>query len=392
MQKNIVALGRLLVAFEVELSKSERELVDAAQKFTAEHVTPNAGDWERDRIYPRDAQLAAAARGLGGVLVPQADGGQGASFSAACRVFEELAYGCMAFTFSMVVHNNFALSLASNGSDALKRKFLPDLIACRKIGAFLLTEPGMGSDAQAVACMARPDGDGWVLDGEKAWISSASHAGVLSIYAQTDPAKGWRGIMCFMIEAERAGVHRVGPYAMAGGHALGTGGFRFEGVRLTQDDVLIPQEAAFKAAMGGIDSARFFVAAMCTGMLRAALDRSLEYVAERPAFGKTVGDFQGIQWMLADVATDLEATRLLTYSAASRWDAGLNASMEAAHAKKFATRAALTRLADCMQVMGANGFMVEEVAARHFACAKMAQYMDGTTEIQNVVIARGLQR
>ena len=173
------------MAFEVKLSKSEGELVDAAREFTAAHVTPNAGTWERDRIYPRDAQLEAAARGLGGVLVPQADGGQGASFSAACRVFEELAYGCMAFTFSMVVHNNFALSLASNGSDALKQKFLPDLIACRKIGAFLLTEPGMGSDAQAVACMARPDGDGWVLDGEKAWISSASHAGVLSIYAQT---------------------------------------------------------------------------------------------------------------------------------------------------------------------------------------------------------------
>lgn len=380
------------MAFEAELTSAEEELVAAARAFTAEHVTPNAGAWERERTYPRDAQMAAAALGLGGVLVPKAQGGQGASFTAACRVFEELANGCMAFTFSMVVHNNFALSLASNGSEGQKRKFLADLIACRKIGAFLLTEPGMGSDAQAVACTARPDGDGWVLDGEKAWISSASHAGVLSIYAQTDPSKGWRGIMCFVIEAEREGVHRVGPYAMAGGHALGTGGFRFEGVRLTRDDVLIPQEAAFKAAMGGIDSARFFVGAMCTGMLNAALARSLEYVAERPAFGQTVGDFQGIQWMLADVATDLEAARLLTYSAASRWDAGRNASMQAAHAKKFATRVALTRLADCMQVMGANGFMIDEVAARHFACAKMAQYMDGTTEIQNVVIARGLQK
>ncbi|MDF1720156.1 MAG: acyl-CoA dehydrogenase family protein [Minwuia sp.] len=380
------------MCFDVSLTVQEQELVDIAQDFTAAEITPNAGDWEHDRTYPRDTQMAAAARGLGGVLVPKADGGQGVSYTAACRIFEELANGCMAFTFSMVVHNNFAMSLAANGSALLKDKFLADLIACRRIGAFLLTEPGMGSDAQAVACMARPDNDGWVLDGEKAWISSASHAGVLSIYAQTDPSKGWRGIMCFMIEAEREGVHRVGPYAMAGGHALGTGGFRFEGVRLTRDDVLLEQEAAFKGAMGGIDSARFFVGAMCTGMVSAALERSLEYVAARPAFGQKVADFQGIQWMLADVATDLEAMRLLTYSAADTWDRGGNASMAAAHAKKFATRAALTRLTDCMQVMGANGFMIDEVAARHFASAKMCQFMDGTTEIQNVVISRGLLR
>lgn len=380
------------MSFEVSLTAREQELVDAARDFTTEQIVPNAGDWEHDRIYPRDAQMAAAALSLGGVLVSKDDGGEGVSYTAACRIFEELASGCMAFTFSMVVHNNFARSLSSNGSKLLKDKYLADLIACRKIGAFLLTEPGMGSDAQAVACMARPDGDGWVLDGEKAWISSASHAGVLSIYAQTDPTMGWRGIMCFMIEAEREGVHRVGPYAMAGGHALGTGGFRFEGVRLTRDDVLLQQEDAFKGAMGGIDSARFFVGAMCTGMVKAALARSLEYVAARPAFGQTVGDFQGIQWMLADVATDLEAMRLLTYSAADTWDKGGNASMAAAHAKKFATRAALTRLTDCMQVMGANGFKINEVVARHFGSAKMCQFMDGTTEIQNVVIARGLQR
>ncbi len=283
------------MSFDISLTAREQELVDLTREFTATQIMPNAGTWEHERIYPRDTQRAAAELGLGGVLVPTDDGGEGVSYTGACRIFEELAAGCMAFTFSMVVHNNFARSLATNGSALLKQKFLPDLIACRRIGAFLLTEPGMGSDAQAVACMARPDGDGWVLDGEKAWISSASHAGVLSIYAQTDPAKGWRGIMCFMIEAERAGVHRVGPYAMAGGHALGTGGFRFEGVRLTRDDVLLEQEDAFKGAMGGIDSARFFVGAMCTGMVKSALSRSLEYVAARPAFGQTVGDFQGIQ-------------------------------------------------------------------------------------------------
>lgn len=380
------------MAFRVELTDREQALVDSAAKIAAEEVLPNAARWERDRIYPNDAQQKAAALGLGGVLAPVEIGGQAVSNTAACRVFEELASACMAFTFSLVVHNNFVNSIAHNGSAEQKEKYLPDMLACRRIGTFLLTEPGMGSDAASVQCRAIPDGDGWRIEGEKAWISSASNAEILSLYAQADPDQGWRGITCFTLETDREGVERMEPFSMAGGHALGTGGFRFHGAKVTKADLLIPQGEAFKAAMSGIDLARIFVAAMSIGMMRQALDDALAYVEKRPAFGQTVGDFQGIQWMLADVATDLEASRLLTYSAAAILDAGEDATMAAAHAKKFVTRACLTRLADCMQVMGANGFRLDVPAARHLATSKMSQWMDGATEIQNVVLSRGLKR
>lgn len=384
--------GRHDVTFRVELTEREQALVDSAARFTDNEILPNAARWERERIYPREAQKKAAALGLTGILAAKDAGGQGGSVTAACRIFEELARGCMAFTFGLVVHNNFVLSIAQNGSDAQKAKYLPDMLSCEKIGTFLLTEPGVGSDAAAVQCRAIQDGDGWRIEGEKAWISSASDAEILSLYAQADPEKGSRGLMAFTLEADREGVERAEPYAMAGGNALGTGGFRFHGARVTREDVLIPEGQGFRAAMAGIDSARVYVAAMSTGMMRQALDDALAYVEQRPAFGQTLADFQGLQWMLADAATDLEATRLLTYSAAAKLDAGEDATMAAAHAKKFATRACLARLADCMQVMGANGFRLDVPAARHLATSKMSQWMDGATEIQNVVLSRGLRK
>ena len=377
------------MAFEPELTARERELAETARRFAAEEVAPRAAVWERDRVYPNDVQRMAAEAGLTGLMVPHDMGGQGASLTGACAVFEALASACMPFTFSLIVHDNLMGSIARNGTDA-QRELLPAMLGCERIGTFLLTEPGAGSDAAAIACRAVPDGGGWRLEGEKAWISSAAHADILSVYAQSDSDKGWRGIMGFLIDAGREGVSRVGPYDLAGGHALGAGGFRFEGVRLTASDVMLPQEKAFRAAMSGIDAARIFVGAMCVGMMRAGLERAVDYVKQRPAFGGRVGDFQGIQWMLADVETDLEASRLLTYRAAALVDAGEDATRAAAHAKKFATRAALQRLADCMQVMGANGFRLEEPAARHLASAKMAHYMDGATEIQNVVLSRAL--
>jgi len=378
------------MSFEVQLTDRETELVQIARTFAREEVLPRAADWEKNRVYPNDVQQMAAARGLAGLLTDQALGGQGMSLTGACRVFEELASACMAFTFSLVVHNNFIQSIAANGSEAQKAKYLPDMLTNKQIGTFLLTEPGHGSDAASVSCRAIPDGDGWRIEGEKAWISSASHASILSLYAQVDPSAGWRGLTCFTLEADREGVERVGPYDKMGGHALGTGGFRFHGTRVQQEDVLIPTGDAFKGAMAGIDAARFFVAAMSLGMMRMGLERAIEYTKGREAFGQSISDFQGIQWMLADVATDIEASHLLTYRAAALADAGQNATPAAAHAKKFVTRAALQRLADCQQVMGANGFRLEEPAARHLTTAKMSQWMDGATEILNVVLSRHL--
>jgi alkylation response protein AidB-like acyl-CoA dehydrogenase len=368
----------------------ETQALEAARAFAREVMAPNAAAWELERRQPVEAFREAAGRGLCGLIVPRDMGGVGCGVAAMARVMKAMASADLAFAFALVVHNNLAGALARGGSADQRRRWLPDMLAGRRIGAFLLTEPRGGSDAAAIETRAHRDGDGWRLEGEKAWVSNAAHAGLLSVYAQTDPAAGWRGIASFLVEADAPGVERLEPYKLLGGHALGAGGFRFHDVRLPVDAVFAAPGEAFKAAMLGIDLARVNVAAMCCGLLEDALERALERIAGRPAFGGVLADQQGLQWLLADVATDLEASRLLAYAAAAKLDAGEDPAASAAHAKKFATRAALKGVADCMQAMGAEGLRHDHPLARHLAGAKIAQYLDGATEIQNVVIARAL--
>ena len=375
---------------EIALSTEERELVDTASAFAEEVVVPNASAWELAREVPLAALRQAASLGLAGLLVPKGLGGAGLGATGTSRIMEILAAADMAFGFALVVQNNLAGNIARNGTGAQIDRYLPALLAAERIGAFLLTEARGGSDAAAIETRATRDGDGWILNGEKAWITNCAVADVLSVYAQTDPARGWRGIACFLVDGDTPGIIKEAPYALLGGHAMGTGGLRFEDCRIANDALFIEPGKAFKAAMQGIDIARIVLAAMCCGMLGAGLDTALDYTIGRQAFGQRVADFQGVQWMLADVATELEASRLLAYDAAATFDQGEDAAMAAAHAKKYASRAALKGLADCMQVMGAAGLRHDQPLARHLAGAKMAHYLDGATEIQNVVIARGL--
>ena len=366
-------------------------IIEKAAAFTRERVAPEAAGWERARRVPVETFRDAAALGLTGLMVPAGHGGSGCGMSAAALVFEEIAMGCMAFAFSLEVQNNFARSIASFGTAGQIAHHLSALLSGASIGAFLLTEPGAGSDAAAITTRATRDGDGWVIDGEKAWVTNGAVADLLFVFAQTDPAAGWRGIAAFVVDASADGVTRSEAYSLLGCHAMGTGGFSFSGVRVAGDALLIGPGDAFKEALHGIDVARVGVGALCCGMMRSGLATALDYAARRRAFGQPTIEFQGLQWMLADVATDLEASRLLTREAALAVDAGAG-TVAAAHAKKFATRAALKGLADCMQVMGAAGLKDDTPLARHLACAKTAQFLDGTTEIQNVVIARDLMR
>jgi alkylation response protein AidB-like acyl-CoA dehydrogenase len=384
---------------QAPLDRDARDAVAAASKFAAEAIAPNANAWEKAGRIPAAAYLRAAELGLCRLIVPREQGGLGLSVRGMAAVMGALAAECMATAFSLVVHNNLAGNIARNGNARQRGRYLPDMTAGRRIGAFLLTEPGGGSDAAAIRTRATRDGEGWRIDGDKAWVSNGAFADVLSVYAQTDPGAGWRGIASFLVDADAAGVERDPAYGLLGGHALGTCGIRFDGCRVSDEALLSRPGEAFKAAMAGIDLARVNVAAMCCAMLARGLDVALECAAAREAFGQRVLEFQGIQWMLADAATDLEAARLLTGHAAALLDGaaqgvafseGADSGIASAHAKKFATRVALARLGECMQAMGAAGFRTDVPLARHFAAAKMAQYLDGTTEIQNVVIARGL--
>ena len=382
-----------LEAVMPRIPRREAAAVEAARAFAREVIEPNAVAWDEAGRVPAEAFREAAGRGLCGLTVPEALGGRGLAMPAMALAVEAFASACMASAFSFVVHNNLARSLSRNAMAAQRDRWLPPLVAGERIGAFLLTEPKGGSDAAAIATTARRDGGGWRLDGEKAWVSNGAAADFLSVYAQTEPAAGWRGIACFLVEADSPGVIREPAYRLLGGHALGAGGFRFDGCRVSADAVLLGPGDGFKAAMAGIDFARVNVAAMCCGMLGRSLDTALAFAARRRSFGKATLEHQGLQWLLADVATDLEAARLLTARAAALLDGGADGhTLAAAHAKKFATRAAFARIGDCMQAMGAPGLMAEHPLARHLACAKMAQYLDGTTEIQNVVIGRAIAR
>ncbi|MEE2981162.1 MAG: acyl-CoA dehydrogenase family protein [Pseudomonadota bacterium] len=366
-------------------------LIDRAAAFTRDAISPRAQAWERDRTMPVETFRAAAAKGFCGMMVPRDQGGLGIPLSAAMGVFEEIATACMAFAFSLEVQNNTARSVAINGTPDQVARYLPGLLSGDIVAAFLLTGPGAGSDAAAITTTATRDSDGWVIDGEKAWITNASTASLLCVFAQTDSSQGSRGIATFLVEADNPGVERLPAYELMGGHAMGTGGFRFTDCRVSGDALFRGPGVGFKEAMRGIDVARTGVSALCCGMMRAGLDIALQYATRRRAFGQATIEFQGLQWMLADVATDLEAARLLTRAAAQAIDHG-HGTVAASHAKKFATRAAVKGLADCMQVMGAAGFKSDQPLGRHLACAKMAHYLDGTTEIQNLIIARDLVR
>jgi len=375
------------------ISDRETEVVNAARAFAREVIEPHAGAWEAAGGVPREAFREAAARGLCRLTVPASMNGHAVSVPAMALVVEALAAACMPSAFALTVHNNLARGIARYGSAAQQRRWLPGLSDGTRIGAFLLTEPQGGSDAAAIRTTARRDGNDWRLDGAKAWVSNGATADLLSVHAQTDASAGWRGIACFVVDAGTEGVIREPAYRLLGGHALGTGGFRFEGCRVGRNDLLVPAGEGFKAALAGVDFARVTVAAMCCGMMEKSLEVALGHGAGRRAFGKSVLEHQAVQSLLADAATDLEAARLLTARAATLLESGAGShAPAAAHAKKFATRAALSRIADCMQAMGANGLLADYPLARHLAAAKMAQYLDGTTEIQNVVIGRALTR
>lgn len=368
----------------------EHDLIAASRQFADGIVAPAAERWELERRMPRTVFQEAARAGLAGVLVPRDQGGAELSFRAACEVVGTLAAADFACTFALWVNANIANGLARNGTAAQIDGYLPGLLAGDCVGAFCLTEPGAGSDATAVATRALKADGGWRLEGTKSWVTNGTEADVFVVYAQTDPDAGWRGIAAFLIERGDPGLAVSAPYTMLGGHAMGIADITLDGVLVPEDRRLFDAGEGFKAAMSGINMARVFVAAACCGMLADSLSRALAFGAERTAFGKPVVAFQGLQWELADVATELEAARLLAAAAARALDAGDDGVLEAAHAKKFATRAAMGGISTCMRAMGGIGFRTMHPLARHLAAAKMTEYLDGTTEIQNVVISRAL--
>lgn len=386
--------GGLQAELDASLGEAERAAVALAREWARVAVAPQAEAWEAERRFAREAFDSAAEAGLTGLTAPGADGGRALGPVALTRVMEEIGAVDLGVAFSLAVHNNLVGAVARRAGYDLRARYLDDLVAGRRLGAFLLTEPGVGSDAAAITTTARPAADGsggWVIDGAKAWVSNGAEASVLSVYATTEAGAGHRAVAAFLVDADTPGVERVSPYPLIGAHSLGTAEFLFENCRVGPEALFVPAGQGFRAAMEGIDLARVLVGAMCCGMLDAGLEVARHYVSGRNAFGQALSGFQAVQFSLADVATDLEASRLLTYRAAQLLAAGDgSAAVAAAHAKKFATRAAERGLAACMQVMGAAGARRHHCLPRHLTGARLTHYLDGATEILDVVIARSL--
>ena len=374
------------------LSAEERALLGSAARFRRDHVAPCAAAWDHARIVPRDSLREAARLGLTAIETPCAQGGRGAGFIAKAAIAEELARSCMAFAFSLINTQNVAARIAASGSPPQIERYLARLLAGDLIGATSLTEPHAGSDFPAITTLARRSGAGWVLDGEKAWLTNAAIADVIITYARTDGAPGSGGIAAFLVNARAPGFERLPPYALMGGHAIGAGGFRLNGYRADEHALFYPPGEAFKRALTSINGARTYVAAMCCGMVAESLSLALDYATRRRAFGKRLIDHQGLRWSLADVATDLEAARLMTWRAADLIQRGADAILAAAQAKKFAVEMAQRRLGPCLQAMGAEGLRETHPIGRHIASARIAGYVDGTTEMQNERIGALLQK
>ncbi|MCC5857521.1 MAG: acyl-CoA dehydrogenase family protein [Ectothiorhodospiraceae bacterium] len=369
-----------------------RDFLETVRAFRHSVVQPRAAAWEAARQVPVEALREAADLGLLGVETPIAQGGLGQGFRVKLAMAEELARGDMAFAFSLVNTQNVAARLAASPVPSHRDVYAPALLRGELFGATALTEPHAGSDFSAIATRARRVEGGWVLNGEKAWITNAAVADLFMLYAQTDPEAGWRGIAGFLVDARRPGFQRGEPYALMGGHAIGAGGFRLRDYFLPEEDALSAPGEGFKLALNLVNGARVYVAAMCAGMLASSLETALDYGAERKTFGRPVIRHQGLNWALGDVANDLEALRGLFWPAGERIERGDDPVMAAAHAKKFAGRVTVPGITACIQAMGAAGLREDYPLGRHLACAKIAGYTDGSTEMMNERIGSTLLR
>lgn len=367
-----------------QLDANDLDHIERAERFSLAHIRPNAARWERDRQagLPRETVEAFVAAGLMGTNVARAHGGGGASFLAKIGISEVIARDCLPSSFALINLINGPLRLVRDGTPDQAARYLGDLLSGRRVLGLALTEPQSGSDFASMATRAvRVDG-GWKLTGQKAWATHAPIADICVVYAQTDPSQRAKGIASFLVDMRAPGFTVSPPYAVESGSVLGAASLKLDGCFVPDRDVFQQPGQAFARAMSSINAARTHVAAMCCGMAGEALGIALAYGRERQAFGKPVVAHQGLRWSIAEIGTDLEAARLLTYRAANLVAEGKDAMMAAAMAKKRSIEMAEICLPACLQVMGANGLRSEYPIARHMLSNRIAAFVDGTTEIQ----------
>ncbi|MGH3105163.1 MAG: acyl-CoA dehydrogenase family protein [Gaiellaceae bacterium] len=375
---------------DFSLSGDQREIQALARDFAQAEIEPHAAVWDREHGFPRELYAKLGELGLLGVCVPEEYGGAGADFLSYVLVLEELSRADAGVGVTVAVHTSAAtLPILGFGTEEQRSRFVPPLARGEVIGAFALTEPEAGSDAGSLRTAATPDGDGWTITGAKQWITNGRDAGTFVLFARTDrETAGARGISAFILDAEHVRVTRE--EEKLGLNSSSTVDLVVDGAHVGRDRLLHEEKKGFTVAMATLDGGRIGIAAQALGIAQAAYDVARAYALERRQFGKRIADFQAIQWKLADMATELDAARLLVYRAAWLKGEGRPHTEAGAKAKLFASEMARRQTAEAIQVLGGYGYTKEFPLERYYRDAKITEIYEGTSEVQRIVIARSI--
>jgi butyryl-CoA dehydrogenase len=376
-----------------ELTEQQKLLRQTIAAFACAEIAPGASQRDELGRFPHELVPKMADLGLFGVMVPEKYGGAGLDALSFAIMIEEIARVDAAVALLLASHNSLCAGhILSFGDEQQKRDHLPSLAPGEKLGAWALTEPEAGSGAQYLKTRARRIGAEWVLNGEKLYITQGSVAGIYVIMASTEPERGGEGISAFIVERERPGLQVVRVENKLGVRASDTAQIRLEEIRVPEQNLLGALNHGYRDALTILDGGRIGIGALALGIAGAALEASVKYAKERRQFGKPIAEFEAIQWKLADMATEIDAARLLVYRAAELKEKGLAYKRAASEAKLFASEVAARATSQALQIHGGAGYMKDCPVERYFRDAKLCEIGEGTSEIQRIIIAKELLR
>jgi len=374
-----------------ELSPEHVALREMVRTFVGREVRPHARLWDESGIFPAETVSKLGELGIMGVMVPEEYGGAGMDTISYSIAVEEIGKGDGSLGLTVASHNSLCTAhILAFGSEAIRRKFLPELASGRSLGAWALTEPGSGSDSLNMKTRAEWKGDRWVINGNKMFITQGSVADVYLILAVTDREKGRDGVTAFLVEAGTPGLSPGKPLHKLGMRSSDTAELVLEDLEVKPGNVIGEVNSGFRDTMRNLAGGRISIAALAVGIGRGAMEEAIAYAKDRHQFGQPISSFQAIQWMIADAGTELDAASLLTYRAAYRKDAGKPYVREAAIAKLFASEAAMRSTIKAVQIFGGYGYIREYPVERYMRDAKLCEIGEGTSEVQRMIIARRL--
>jgi alkylation response protein AidB-like acyl-CoA dehydrogenase len=380
------------VSDQFDLTDDQREIQELARRFTANRITPHAAEWDEKHIFPREVIKEAAELGFAAIYVSEKSGGIALGRLESALIFEAMAYGCPSTSAFISIHNMASWMIDRFGGEAVKAKYLPDLVTMGKLASYCLTEPGSGSDAAALTTRAVKDGDDWLVSGTKQFISGAGENDVYVTMARTGE-EGPRGISALVIERDMPGVSFGANERKLGWHSQPTRSVTFDNVRVPGDNLVGTLGEGFRIAMQGLDGGRLNIGACSLGGAQRCLDEAIAYTRDRKQFGRAIAEFQNTQFTLADMATDLEAARALLYLAAAKVTAKApDATRFSAMAKRLATDAGSAIADRALQLHGGYGYLMDYPIERFWRDLRVHSILEGTNQVMRMIVGRELTR